>query len=186
MEQKRLPGNLKQLQESRKAMGEALEKEVALGFRITLRQPSSRSKRKECTVILQFPEQIKAAWRGADPTHKAKLSVDSTDDTAVFTWDRKNKTSREAFVVVQGNAADIFSSMTAQLMIDGETVDFQNKLLSTPRYDGRETILSKVLFKSHKATISYAFLPIPDAKDLELDAFDDEVSEELKILGYME
>ena len=28
--------------------------------------------------------------------------------------------------------------------------------------------------------------PIPSDEDLELDAFDDEVSEELKVLGYME
>ena len=30
------------------------------------------------------------------------------------------------------------------------------------------------------------YVPIPSEEDLELDAFDDEVSEELKILGYME
>ena len=72
-------------------------------------------------------------------------------------------------------------------MIEGRRVPF--KIIDkedTPPYTGQNAPLAKARLDGHTAYISYMYLPIPSKEDLELDAFDDEVSEELKILGYME
>ena len=73
-----------------------------------------------------------------------------------------------------------------ELMIDGKKLPFTPSMSNIPPYEGQEMTLAKVKLLSHSAYISYMVVPIPSKENLELDAFDNEVSEELKILGYIE
>lgn len=180
-----LARNLSQLETSHQALGAALARETALGFRISLHHPSKN--KKDVTIIIQLPEGLKEAWRGSDPTKKTPLTVDKTDDTVVFTWSEKSSGSREAFFVPKGDPQVVFQDFVMELMVEGKRVPFTPTNISeTPFYQGENIILGKARLGGHSATISYMYLPIPSKEDLELDAFDDEVSEELKILGYME
>ena len=183
-EKEELVRNVSRLEKSHKALADALERETALGFRISFKHPSNN--KKEATVIIQLPEGLREAWRGSDPTKRTPLTVDKTDDTVVFTWSEKSSGSREAFFVPKGDPQKIYSDLLLELMVDGKRVPFTSTNISTPPYQGERLTLGKARLDGHSAYISYMYLPIPSKEDLELDAFDDEVSEELKILGYME
>lgn len=184
-EKEELVRNLSRLKKSHQALSDALERETALGFRVSFQHPGKN--KKDATVIIQLPEGLREAWRGSDPTKRTPLTVDKTDDTVVFTWSEKSSGSREAFFVPKGDPQKIFSGLVIELMIDGERIPFTfTNLQGTPSYNGQNITLAKARFEGHSAYISYMYVPIPSQEDLELDAFDDEVSEELKILGYME
>ena len=172
----------------RDSLASALQREVELGLRITLRRSSQDS---NATVVLTFPQGIKSAWRGSNPTKNTKMELDTTDDTAAFVWIGKNLSNREAFIVPNGDIKEALRAMEAYLIIDGERQPFTPIQGATPNgqiptYNGTEQKLFRSSNKGRFAYINYAIMPIPNADDQELNAFDDEVSEELKILGYVE
>lgn len=181
-EQKSL--NNDQAPKGREALSTALNRPVELGFRLTLSQP--RISKKEVSAIIRIPSGLKRAWRGSDPTARAPMTVDYTDDTAVFTWDVKNRGSREAFFVTTSDAMDALNEIQITMLVNGKEQDLTALHIEYPEYDGRETKLMRGKFAQQIMTLSYSMTPIPSDEDLELDAFDDEVSEELKVLGYME
>jgi hypothetical protein len=181
-EQKSLNNN--QASKGREALSTALDRPVELGFRLTLSQP--RTSKKEVSAIIRIPSGLKRAWRGSDPTARAPMTVDYTDDTAVFTWDAKNRGSREAFFVTTSDAMDALQEIQITMLVNGKEQDLTALHIEYPEYDGRETKLMRSKFAQQTMTLSYSMTPIPSDEDLELDAFDDEVSEELKVLGYME
>ena len=183
-EQEEQVRNRSQVKKARKALSDSLEREVAIGYRINLKQPGKF--KREATVIIQLPEGLKEAWRGSDPTRRTPLSIDKTDDTVVFTWSKDSSGSREAFLVPNGDPQEVFKDLTMELMIDGKKLPFTPSMSNIPPYEGQEMTLAKVKLLSHSAYISYMVVPIPSKENLELDAFDNEVSEELKILGYIE
>ena len=176
--------NNNQASKGRKALSTALDRPVELGFRLTLSQP--RMSKKEVSAIIRIPSGLKRAWRGSDPTARAPMTVDYTDDTAVFTWDAKNRGSREAFFVTTSDAMDALQEIQITMLVNGKEQDLTALHIEYPEYDGRETKLMRSKFAQQTMTLSYSMTPIPSDEDLELDAFDDEVSEELKVLGYME
>ncbi len=169
--------------DGREALGVALDREVQNGIRITLKR--SRTK-QDATVMVTFPSGIKAAWRGSNPTKNSKMTLDYTDDTAVFVWEGKNTGMREAFIVPEGDMAQALSQMQAFLIIGDEKTSFTQINSTIPTFESR----AKKLFRSSNhgrvSYITYMVMPIPNENDQEIDAFDDEVSEELKILGYVE
>ena len=171
-------------QHGRDAMSEALNRDVRLGFRLTLSQP--RSSKKEVTVVVRIPSGVTKAWRASDPTKRVPMTVDYTEDTAVFTWDADNRGSREAFFMTTADAITALDDMHVSIMVEGEERDLNSLHIEYPAYNGEFTKLQRGRLSQQTVTLSYAMLPIPSDEDLELDAFDDEVSEELKVLGYME
>ena len=81
---------------------------------------------------------------------------------------------------------DALQEIQITMLINGKEQDLTALHIEYPEYDGRETKLMRSKFAQQTMTLSYSMTPIPSDEDLELDAFDDEVSEELKVLGYME
>ena len=114
------------------------------------------------------------------------MTVDYTEDTAVFTWEAKNRGSREAFFVTTLDAMAALEEIQVSMLVDGKERDLNPLHIEYPEYDGRETKLMRGKLEQQTMTLSYTMTAIPSDADLELDAFDDEVSEELKVLGYME
>ncbi len=176
--------NNQQTLKGRTALSKALDRPVELGFRLTLSQP--RTAKKEVSAIIRVPSGIKRAWRGSDPTARTPMTVDYTEDTAVFTWEAKNRGSREAFFVTTVDAMSALEDVHISMLVDGKERDLTALHIEYPEYDGRETKLMRGKLAQQTMTLSYSITPIPSDEDLELDAFDDEVSEELKVLGYME
>lgn len=170
--------------QGRTALSEALDRPVELAFRIELSQP--RTAKKEVSAVIRIPSGLKRAWRGSDPTARVPMTVDYTDDTAVFTWEAKNRGSREAFFVTTVDAMTALDEIHISMLVDGKERDLNPLHIEYPEYDGRETKLMRGKLEQQTMTLSYTMTPIPSDEDLELDAFDDEVSEELKVLGYME
>ena len=170
--------------EGRQALSKALQKDVALGFRLLLQNPKLDA--KEVTVVVEIPSGVAKAWRGSDPTSIAKMDVDNTENTVVFTWHAKNRGEREGFIIPVAPALIAMQDLHAYMLIGSEKKELSPLHLDFPEYDGSATKLLKGNIGSHSVTMSYNVTAIPSDADLELDAFDDEVSEELKILGYME
>ena len=168
----------------REALSQALDRPVEIGFRLELSQP--RTAKKEVSAIIRVPSGLKRAWRGSDPTARTPMTVDYTDDTAVFTWDAKNRGAREAFFVTTLDAMSALDELQITMLVNGKERDLNALHIEYPEYDGRESKLMRGKLEQQTMTLSYSVVPIPSDEDLELDAFDDEVSEELKVLGYME
>lgn len=174
----------KQAPEGRKALSNALNRPVELSFRLELSQP--RTAKKEVSAVIRLSSGLKRAWRGSDPTARVPMTVDYTEDTAVFTWEANNRGSREAFFVTTVEAMTALEELQISMIVDGKERDLTALHIEYPEYDGRETKLMRGKLGQQTMTLSYTMTPIPSDEDLELDAFDDEVSEELKVLGYME
>ena len=174
----------KQASKGREALSNALDRPVELGFRLELSQP--RTAKKEVSAVIRLPSGLKRAWRGSDPTARVPMTVDYTEDTAVFTWEANNRGSREAFFVTTVEAVTALDELHISMLVDGNERDLTALHIEYPEYDGRETKLMRGKLGQQTITLSYTMTPIPSDEDLELDAFDDEVSEELKVLGYME
>ena len=170
--------------QGRTALSEALDRTVELGFRLELTQP--RTAKKEVSAVIRIPSGLKRAWRGSDPTARVPMTVDYTEDTAVFTWEAKSRGSREAFFVTNLDVMTALAELQVSMLVDGKERDLNPLHIEYPEYDGRETKLMRGKLEQQTMTLSYTMTPIPSDEDLELDAFDDEVSEELKVLGYME
>lgn len=168
----------------RDAMSQALNRDVRLGFRLTLSQP--RNAKKEVTAVVRIPSGVAKAWRASDPTKRVPMTVDYTEDTAVFTWDANNRGSREAFIMPTIDAAQALQDIHVSILVGDEERDLNSLHIDYPDYDGDYIKLQRGRLAQQTLTLSYAMLPVPSDEDLELDAFDDEVSEELKVLGYME
>ena len=173
-----------QAPQGRNALSDALNRPVELGFRLELSQP--RTNKKEVSAVIRMPSGLKRAWRGSDPTARVPMTVDYTEDTAVFTWEAKNRGSREAFFVTTVDAMTALENLQVSMLVDGKERDLTALHIEYPEYDGRETKLMRGKLGQQTMTLSFTMTPIPSDEDLELDAFDDEVSEELKVLGYME
>ncbi len=168
----------------RKALSTALERPLQLGFRIILSQP--KGNKKEVTIIVRLSSGIQKAWRGSDPTARTPMTVDYTEDTAVFTWEENNRGVREAFIVPVKDAHTALQEIHISILVEGNETDLNPLHIEFPEYSGRTIKLLRGRQAQQTAIVSYAMIPIPSEEDLELDAFDDEVSEELKVLGYME
>ena len=70
------------------------------------------------------------------------MTVDYTEDTAVFTWEAKNRGSREAFFVTTLDAMAALEDLQASLLVDGKERDLNPLHIEYPEYDGRETKLN--------------------------------------------
>ena len=103
----------------------------------------------------------------------------------MFTWD-SNRGGREAFIMPSIDALEALQDIQVSIMVGDEERDLNSLHIEYPEYAGDFTKLQRGRLAQQTLTLSYAMLPIPSDEDLELDAFDDEVSEELKVLGYME
>ena len=106
--------------QGRTALSEALDRPVELAFRVELSQP--RTAKKEVSAVIRVPSGIKRAWRGSDPTARVPMTVDYTDDTAVFTWEANNRGSREAFFVTMlvHDAMAALEDLQVSLLVDGK------------------------------------------------------------------
>jgi arylsulfatase A-like enzyme len=171
------------IQQGRTSLQNALNREVKQGIRIILKRSRTQ---KDATVIIQFPTGIQAAWRGSNPTKNAGMEIEYTEDTAVFTWNGGSSGSREAFIVPQGNTLEALNSIEAYLMIDGKKEPFKTMQFEIPPYNSKEKKIMRSAIDGRTSYITYMMMPIPAEDDQTLNAFDDEVSEELKILGYVE
>ena len=106
---------------------------------------------------------------------------------------RKQSRKREVFFVPNMPPQDFIRSLSKE--DSGVSMNiYTSKKKQTPAKQKYNNLLEwpyrKALYKASIAgtsvTLSYAVMPLPKADDETLDAFDDEVSAELKVLGYVE
>ena len=143
---------------------------------------------KNATVNLQSPTDLLRAWRGTDPAKRSPLELQSEDNLLSATWKSGGRTSREIFLVPEGDVETALNEMEVSLKVGATTKDFvRSESVSWPpifKMDGRTLMSTKISGRS--ATLTYTMAPLPPEDYEDIDAFDDEVSAELKALGYID
>ncbi|MGC6509523.1 MAG: sulfatase [Myxococcota bacterium] len=167
------------------ALQEALQTEVVPTLRLKL---SYKRSGQEATVAAQSGSPIEYAWRGTDPAKRAPMSLQFQDNALSATWEKSPRTSREIFFVPEGDIQESLNEFKASLSIGNTVKDLvPNANLSWPpplKLNGKSLMTAKV--GSRTATLTYTFAPLPPEGYQDIDAFDDEVSAELKALGYLD
>jgi hypothetical protein len=169
----------------RVALQEALQTEVIPTIRIKLNYIKGA---KNAVLSLHSPVGILKAWRGTDPTKKSSLKLQVEEDTLSSTWESGARTSREIFIAPDGEIEDFLNQAEITLRIGTK-----RKVLLAPediiwpqefKLDGQTILSAKI--GSREASVSYTVSPLPPEGYEDIDAFDSEVSEELKALGYLD
>ena len=176
----------------RAALSEALDTPVKEGFRLYVNK--SRLS-KTTTIEITSPSGFENVWQGSDPTQRAKHKIIESEDSTQFEakWYSKQSRKREVFFVPNIPPQDFIRGLSDEE--SGIKMNISTtKKDAVPAKQKYNNLLNwpyrKALYKASvggtTVTLSYAVMPLPKADAESLDAFDDEVSAELKVLGYVE
>ena len=149
---------------------------------------------KTTTVEITSPSGFEDIWQGSDPTQRAKHKIIESEDGTHFEakWYSKQSRKREVFFVPNIPPQEFIRGLSDEESGIQMTISTKKRFCGAKqRYNNLLTWpYRKALYKASvggtTVTLSYAVMPLPKADDESLDAFDDEVSAELKVLGYVE
>jgi hypothetical protein len=163
----------------RQAMSVALERPVVEAWRIL---PSRRQPKKPVRMTLRWPEPVRAAWAGLDPTlhGKAKVTIENGEVTA--RWP-KQRSRVEVFVVPPEHDGDAAPATVAIRV--GKTTETLEVVETPPDGTGRARRYAKVTVGGRTVTITSTVVPIPSDADGDIVGFDPEVAGDLEAIGYV-
>jgi hypothetical protein len=164
------------------ALQEALGTEVKEGFRLYLNRSSSS---KDAVVDLTLPQGLLETWQGTDPTKKGKHKLEQTEDGLTGRWYGRQGGQREVFLIPKGPLGEALAGLSFRMRIAGDSAEAKSKVpLEWPPPERKSLFTAKLAGRT--AYLTYAVVPLPMDDAEELIAIDEEVSEELKVLGYVE
>ncbi|MCB9795509.1 MAG: sulfatase-like hydrolase/transferase [Alphaproteobacteria bacterium] len=163
----------------RGAMGEALEREVPVSWRVDTGR-SSRTLTEDVVLEIAHPGGIRAAWMGADPLQGADMSLEGPDDFGVVrvTFHPGASGGREVFLVPEGDPLDIEGLRFASGMVEKTAGPSE---LTRP--DGKRQTLWRVSIANRGMSVTWGLAPVP-GEGAQVEGMDDEVEEALNALGY--
>ncbi|MCB9762702.1 MAG: sulfatase [Alphaproteobacteria bacterium] len=164
-----------QLDALRAAMGQALQQEAPLSWRLDFANPA-RTPGQPVVVELHHPDGLRAAWMGADPLMSADMDIEGPDEAGVVrvTFNPGSRGTREVYVVPEGDPA----------AIEGLTLT-EGTASRTVEAPSDPNLLFRGSVGSRHVTITWGFAPLPGG-GRELEAMDPELEEALRQLGYHE
>jgi arylsulfatase A-like enzyme len=169
----------------REAFEEGIQREGALVWRIAPGNASGRNK-ESLVVRVAHPTGFKAAWLGMDPLKRASMKLEEQPDGSFHIIFKKGSSgSREVFFAPLADVQD-FEDLTLSVVrgAPDNSIGVAPALVGLVKPDGTAKSLIRGRLGNRSFTVTFASSPVPRA-DEELEAFDDEVSEALKALGYV-
>ena len=139
------------------------------------------------TIVLSREGGFHTAWAGADPMRRGAAEVVVGEDGAVrITFAAGVKGRREVYAVPKGDPAEL-AGLALEFQ-DGDRPPRRSERTSTQAWepDGSTHVLHTAKGGGRTVTVTYGVAPEPPEDGVELDAFDSEVEEALKELGYIE
>ncbi len=150
---------------------------------------ASRKPAAPLVVELSNDAGFTNAWLGGDPMNRAPATAEVTEaGIARITFDKGAKGRREAYVRANGDLLTL-AGLTLRFVNGdtGEVLATHERTAETlPEPDGRKHVLLRGAGGRRSATVTYGIVADPPANAEAIQAFDSEVEEALKALGYVE
>jgi arylsulfatase A-like enzyme len=183
-EKKDLRGQV-DLNAHRAAFETGIDREGALVWRVA--PGNARGTNKKALVIkVEHPNGFKAAWLGMDPLKRAKMKLNEQPDGSFHIVFKKGSSgSREVFFAPAGEVLDYADlQMSVVRGAPENTLGVAPALVGVLEADGSAKSLIRGRLGNRSFVVTFASSPVP-REDEALEAFDDEVSEALRALGYV-
>ncbi|MBM74343.1 MAG: hypothetical protein CMK59_02985 [Proteobacteria bacterium] len=166
----------------RVSLQEALQTPVKEGFRIY-----ASSGKGSIFANITLPNGLEKAWQGSDPIQRAGHTLEEKEGSFTAYWHPNQSRQREVFFIPEGNPFEALQNMqftvTDKAKSKKQSVAKRTSIKKWPPSKGKS--LMRASHNGRSLYLTSAVMPLPKT-DEQLDAFDEEVSEELKVLGYLE
>lgn len=169
----------------RAAFESGIEREGGLVWRLAPGNASGGTA-KTWVIKVSHPQGFKAAWLGMDPLKRAKMKLNEQPDGSFHIVFKKGSSgSREVFFAPAGEPLD-YGDLQLSVVRGAEagTLGVAPALVGEITPDGTGKRLIRGRLGNRSFEVSFGSSPVPRA-DESLEAFDDEVSEALRALGYV-
>ena len=171
-------------QEGREALGDALNTEVHIAYRLTATRTSRST---DVTARLEVPGGVLAAWPAADPTMGSRSEVVIDGESVRMTWEGNTRQTGEIFVVPVEPAEATAASLSLFIGADEEKVPAPSgRRTPWPPTLESQSVLFSGSSERNKVRVGYAVVPLPREGDALLNGTNDENCAELVALGYIE
>ncbi|MEC7241950.1 MAG: sulfatase-like hydrolase/transferase [Myxococcota bacterium] len=148
---------------------------------------SASGGQSEALVIeVSHPEGFKGAWLGLDPLKRASMTLEEQSDGSYrIRFKRGTSGSREVFFLPNAAVTD-FGDLQIRVVEGAEqrSLTVAPALVGVLRPDGVTRTLIRGRLGNRSMSVTFATSPMPLSEE-EFEAFDAEVSEALKALGYV-
>ena len=172
------------LPDRRAALGQSLDRDASLGFRLRAERGSDK---RDLEVTLSVPGGVQSAWVGADPTEKSAARVTVDGSSVIATWEGGHSGTREVFVVPAQPAEEIVAGLLLEARRGKAcSSDRWDTDKDVPLADGRTRRLLRTTGGGTRVSLSYGVAPKPPIDGRELGGFDPESADALRALGYIE
>ncbi|MBT3219636.1 MAG: sulfatase-like hydrolase/transferase [Proteobacteria bacterium] len=167
----------------RQYMGDALGREVAVGYRLTP-TATRTGVGADCVATLTVPGGIKAAWVGDDPTRASSAAVRVVSDKAIATWHKGFRGSREVYVIPVEPMDEVTNQLVLHVVQGQDEATAKVPKNRKPTLDTIRSALARAKVGSRVVSLTFAVAPIPDAQTQALDGYDSELADMLITMGY--
>jgi hypothetical protein len=172
--------------ESRRAAFEAgIDREGGLVWRVAPGSASTKST-EPLVVKVSHPGGFKSAWLGLDPLKQASMKlVEQGDGSVHIVFKKGSQGTREVFFAPQGDVMD-FGDLKLSVVRGAplDSLGVAPALVGSLQADGTTNSLIRGRLGSRSFVVSFGTSPVPMPDEV-LEAFDEEVSEALRALGYV-
>lgn len=184
----------------RQALGEAMNTEAPIVFRVTASRPSDE--RQDLVAHLHVPSGIRHVWIGEDYLNRSASSIAHIDEqTVAITFEGGQKGTREVYVQPAIPAEEAISDVRLSMVVqDSESLATQSSRDWPPAFQVNNPMLLQARSGSRSIKLGYSVAPVPpeqpdqsDLSDCQRGALELEELErfverclELVTLGYMD
>lgn len=169
----------------RQAMGQALETEAPVSWRIVLGKGGNS--RHEQVLRISHPAGIQSAWLGQDPLKATRMAMVGPDESGAYevVVFPEKRGQREIYVVPAGDPTQL-EGLSLQWVDKLPAGDVAKEPWVAPAdqysVDNTGRVLQSARVGPRNVTITWGFAPVPNGK--QIDGTDDELTEALEAMGY--
>lgn len=173
------------LADRREAFERSLDREGGLVWRLS---PGTASGGQSEALVIEVshPKGFKGAWLGLDPLKRAAMTLEEQPDGSYrIRFKRGTSGTREVFFLPNADATD-FGDLELRVISGGErrTLSVAPALVGSLTPDGITRTFIRGRLGNRSMSVTFATSPMPLSEE-EFEAFDAEVSEALRALGYV-
>jgi hypothetical protein len=169
----------------REALHTALNRDVVEAWRVAARG-TRKFPEQELVAKVTVAGGIRAAWVGEDPTESsdATLAWKDGDATAVITWPKNYRGSRDVWIVPK----DPIASATPKLVVEATCGDAKARITPAPDAPtaptGERALVMTGAVGDRTLDVGFGIMPIPDPNARATSGYDPELQSQLTAMGY--
>jgi arylsulfatase A-like enzyme len=171
--------------EYRQRMGDALGREVAVGYRLVA-TASKEAPAEDLIVTLNVPGGISHVWVGVDSTEAGLATATFDGEVATATFHRGYRGSREVFVIPKAPMSGVTRQLTGTATLGTEAATLT--ISGTERLDKDlpklRVPLTRAKIGGRFVVLTYGVAPVPGENTRGTSGFNEDIAEALEAIGY--